>query len=262
MDREGDNRKIRPNAFVKEIQKHPLFKKGDQTDVNELWLNICDRIHEDVGIEVPEPEIENNKHIWKQISKKTSQWSKQFMGVVINMTVCNNPSCKTKNKNIEVFYSIPIQPNKNITSGLIEFFKVEHIQDDGWKCDKCGCGTYMRYTKPLILPKILAISVNRFNNNMTKNHKDVNINKKIRFNKGSIIGDPTKQYDYKMVSFINHYGVLHGGHYNCYRYDQTSPENTLTLYDDDLKEIINKKENVDNILNSREVYLIFYSLIE
>lgn len=261
MDIEKDTKKIRPNALVKQIQKHPLFVKGEQTDVNELWLNLCDRINEEIGEDVPEPLIEDNKKIWNQMSKKSSIWTKQFMGAVVHMTVCRNPECKAKHRNIEVFYSIPVQPSKNITTGLSGFFKAEENNNDGWKCDVCGGCSYARFTKPLMLPEILAVSVNRFNNNLSKNHMDVEINKKLRFMKGSVMGEPEKEYDYKLVSFINHYGVLNGGHYNCYRYDDTK-ESILTLYDDDLKEIIDKKENIEGILKSREVYLLFYSLVK
>lgn len=257
MDIEKDNRKIRPNAFVKQIQKHSLFATGEQADVNELWLNICDRINDEIGTSTPEPELEDNKRIWHQLSRKTSKWANRFMGATIHITLCKNPLCNARNRNIEIFYSIPIQPSSTISDGLTEFFKSINTSDEcsDWRCDKCGNKSYQRFTKPLMMPAVLVLSINRFNNDMTKNYTEVSINKRIRFQRGSILGDLERAYEYTLSGYINHYGVLNGGHYNCYRYEQ-DPE-CLTLYDDDFKRTF---DSCDFLSNNKDVYLLFYVL--
>lgn len=255
MDIEQDNRKIRPNALVKQIQKHPLFTPGEQTDVNELWLIMCDLINEEIGTLTPEPLLEDNKKIWHQLSKKTSKWANRFMGATIHITQCNNSTCRVRNRNIEIFYSISLQPCKNITDGLTNYFKSVKHTNNGWKCEKCDCNQYQKFVKPLMMPDVLVISINRFNNNMTKNNMEMSINKRIRFHKGTVLGNTHSAYDYTLSCFINHYGVLNGGHYNCYKYERDI--DTMVMYDDDLKRTF---DDCDVLNNNTDVYLLFYTL--
>jgi len=151
-------------------------------------------------------------------------------GQLVNQVVCGN--CKKIHHNFETFRVLDIEiPDDEATvdACISKYFEKTVINDDDdgdrWVCDKCNTSAKSMKTCKLVkLPDMLVISIKRFKYNerydkFLKNNASVKVDELLNINEYSVCNEPT----YKLMSFANHMGNMHGGHYtaSC-RYDDDS----------------------------------------
>lgn len=258
--KENATKKIKPLKFINDLYKSSsdLFKKGEQIDVSELWTFITNKVFEEIGILNIENENIFNSNIHKKAyeqiklhnNNKTSYWNEIYQGTTITIIKCMK--CGEKYYNFETFYNLSVDINKeSIIDSLINFFTPIENEDD-WKCEKCNEKTkYIKTVKVWKFPKVLVISLNRFDNKMNKIDKNININKILNLKKGVHLQN--KSYVYKLKAAIHHMGTYNHGHYIA----SIIGNENITIYDDSEKKIIEKNEEY---YNSKYIYMVYYTL--
>ncbi len=153
---------------------------------------------------------------------------------------------------------LDIIENQSIANLIINSLTLEIREADDWKCERCNrkC-SYKMMKKIWRLPKILFISLNRFNETFEKNNSNIYINSNINFNKDSIETAKTNQI-YNLKGLGLHYGNLLGGHYMslCELSDK------YYLYNDNNVIKYNKDDIYEQLKNNNSAYMIVYELEE
>jgi ubiquitin C-terminal hydrolase len=256
--KENEKKIIKPRKFINDFFiNNNFFIKGNQLDASELWIYLSNKIFQEIGTFIKEKYNYNSiihQKAYEQIilhnNNKECFWSDIYQGVTMTITKCN--VCDSKYYNFETFYNLSINVEKDsIINSLIDFFSTNNHNDD-WKCEMCNkCTSYKKTTKLWKLPKILVISLNRFDNKMNKINKKIFMNHFINFKKGVHFFDNNFLYQFK--SCIHHFGLYGGGHY----ISSILNNNKIIQYDDSN---INKINYDDKFKNSNDVYLLFYTL--
>jgi hypothetical protein len=107
------------------------------------------------------------------------------------------------------------------------------------------------------LPKVLFISLNRFNETFEKNNSNIYINNIINFNKECVETAKTNQI-YNLQGLGLHYGNLLGGHYTALC---NLPDNYY-LYNDNNVNKYNKDDINEQLKSNNSAYMIIYELEE
>lgn len=256
--KENEKKVIKPGKFINDFfTNNNFFIKGNQLDTCELWIYLSNKIFEETGTLIKERKIYDKviyKKAYEQImlhnNNKECFWSDIYQGVTLTITKCNG--CNSKYYNFETFYNISINVEKeNIINSLIDFFSTNNYNDD-WKCELCNRNTsYKKTTKLWKMPRILVISLNRYDNKMKKINKNIYINHFINFKRGVHFCDNNFLYEFKTC--IHHFGSYGGGHY----ISSILNNDKIIQYDD--SNIIKIKYD-NNFKNSNDVYLLFYKL--
>jgi ubiquitin C-terminal hydrolase len=292
----NQNKSLSPHKFIDNLYKNlSIFEKGEQIDIGELWIFLCDKIQDEINtckncyktleeieytkdIDITDGIICNNKEEFKNILKsqricnkyeymmhkfnnnKYSQWTEMSQGFFLNIIKCNK--CNNALFNFEPFTSIQLDiindDNPTITSMIKNFLKIE-TRCDGWKCEKCNMNTeYTKTIKIWRLPSILFLIIKRFKDINVKNNTTIYINKMLCFKEGSILENTANDKLYTISSLGLHYGILNGGHY-CSICKSSSK---ILLYDDlNVKEIpLDVFEN--NLEANRDAYMVVYSSVK
>jgi ubiquitin C-terminal hydrolase len=258
---------VSPNGLLRKM--YSLFPNilhpGEQHDICELWMLISDKIAEETGESIPPPpktleedpnNLDNKVHhiLYNCNNKKTSKWIQLIQGIQLGILQCNN--CLENYHNPELFTAltidIPINRVSDLTELLLDFYKVEKMDADGWKCDKCGQKQgAKKQTQLAKLPKILIVVIKRFLMNdrgfSIKIQDPVDISEKLDFNFNN------KTFKYKLVSYGNHHGNCGGGHYTA------TVCNEEWLYYDDTN--VHQIKDTNHFTNNREAYILFYEMI-
>lgn len=180
-------------------------------------------------------------------------------GQLVNQVICGN--CKKIHHNFETFRVLDIEipesdDSTTVNACLSKYFEKSIINDydagdhgDKWVCDKCNASAKSLKTCKLVkLPDMLVISLKRFKYNektgkFLKNNACVKVNDVVDIDEYSICNEP----NYKLMSFANHMGNMHGGHYTaCCRYD------------DSWYKIDDETVSKMNTYEDRNAYTIFY----
>ena len=135
---------------------------------------------------------------------------------------------------------------------MVDAFPVENR----WKCEKCNqkC-SYIKMKRLWKLPKILFISLNRFNETFQKNNSNIYINPNINFDVDTIETANSNQI-YNLKSLGIHYGNLSGGHY----VSLCNIEDEFYLYNDNIVNKLKKEDVYEQLTNNNTGYLIVYEL--
>jgi len=197
---------------------------------------------------------------WVLFVKNEHTWFNELVtGQLVNQVICGN--CKKIHHNFETFrvldIEIPDESELTIDACLSKYFSKHHINDDQdtknksdkWICDVCKHSSKSLKTCKLVrLPEMLVISIKRFKYNertgsFLKNNANVKISDVLDVDQYSVCNES----DYQLMSFANHMGNMHGGHYNATcKYDDK-----WSLFDD---ESVSKMKTYDD----RNAYTIFY----
>lgn len=262
----NQNKSITPHKFINYFFEtfKGIFNKYEEIDINELWLYLYNKIFEETSINSkPIPYISsiNDKHdydIYLHNNKKTCELSRNVQGSFVNIIECSN--CNHKSYSFEPFISMPLDiiENQSIANLIINSLIEEIREADDWKCERCNrkC-SYKKMKRIWKLPKILFISLNRFNETFEKNNSNIYINNNINFNK-ECIETAKKNQIYNLKGLGLHYGNLLGGHYIalCNIMDD------YYLYNDN-NVIKYKKEDIyEQLKNNNSGYMIVYELEE
>lgn len=258
--KENSNKIIKPLKFINDFFNHSsnLFQKGEQLDVNELWIFLCNKIFEETSIKNKSIQTIFDSNInylaYSQISSHNnnslSLWNDIYQGVTITITKCNK--CNEKYYNFETFYNLSIDIGfTTIIESLIHFFSPIENKDE-WKCEKCNENThYIKTTKLWSVPNVLVLSLKRFDNHMKKISKDININYTLNFKQGVVINHLDQFFVFNLKTIIHHQGIFNGGHYIS---SILNDDNNVTIINDE------KKTNSTFQKKSNDCYMLFYQL--
>jgi ubiquitin C-terminal hydrolase len=241
-----------------------IFNKFEEIDINELWLYLYNKIFEETSIESkPILYISSiyDKHdydIYLYNNKKSCELTINVQGSFINIIECCN--CKYKSYSFEPFISmsLDIEENQSIANLIIKSLIHDYREADDWKCEKCNkkC-SYIKMKKIWKLPKILFISLNRFNETFEKNNSNIYINNIIDFDKDCIETAKTNQ-KYNLQGLGLHYGNILGGHYKAL----CNLRDSYYLYNDNNVIKYEKEDINEQLKNNNSAYMIVYELEE
>jgi len=258
------NKSITPHKFINFFFEtfKGIFNKYEQIDINELWIYLYNKIFEEIAVNsIPIQYIssiydKHNYDIYIYNNKKTCELTNNVQGSFINIIECYN--CKNKSYSFEPFISmsLDISENQSIANLIIKSLLYETRDADDWKCEKCNekC-RYIKMKKIWKLPKILFISLNRFNEKFEKNNSNIYINNRINFNV-STIETADKEQIYNIQSLGLHYGNLLGGHYTAL----CKINDDFHLYNDNIVTKYKKDDIYEELKNNNSAYLIVYEL--
>jgi len=260
-------KQIRPYKFLKAFYKETgvQFIEGIQHDITELWTFIIDKMHDELITDSKlithfENDMQRNAYDYLNTfyKNKTSYIYEKFRGTYITVIKCLE--CEYKSITYEPFTTISIPVGKSIVSEISEIFtktESDKKSPEAWTCHNCNKKVNSaKCTKIWSLPEILVITLNRYDENRNKIVDAVQINKKIIFNKKTIISDPNLSANYKLHAIGLHHGKNYGhGHYTTLKYENET--NNMYHIDD---EKISKIQNVDEkLLENTEAYIIVYT---
>lgn len=277
---------VSPKKFVNHLYKHfdGIFDRGEQLDIGELWMFLCDKIATELGkdmlptsdnIDINIHDVLNNQQMagciglhqlcersmCKFNNNKTSTWLDMSQGIMLHIITCNN--CNHTIYNFEPFISIPVdipEDRKCIPSVammLRNYLKTQICSGD-WKCEKCCSDTSnTKLIKLWRMPPVLIFIIKRFANMHTKNMHPISINKSICVKKGSILADVEAEYTYHCTSIGYHFGGLSGGHYCALCKNE---DNKYILYDDLNINLVNDEQIKKAFDESRDAYMVVYNV--
>tara|TARA_B100001094_G_C18164932_1_gene791470 strand:- start:860 stop:1822 length:963 start_codon:yes stop_codon:yes gene_type:complete len=256
----NENCIIVPKSFVKKLEN--IFKTpiNYQHDVDEFLEKILNKMTEELSYfelnMTIEGEIRNEKEkiyynslkSWeKSFKKEYSFITELFYGQYYSEIVCLNCGYKVGSYDpfmileLELKYDSILECIKNHTS-----FE-EDIED--YKCEKCGEKNIKKRLNIIKLPKVLLITLKRYNNNSIKLYDNININNNLKL-KNYI----NETYNYNLKSIIIHEGNCLGGHY--YTYSKNIKTNRWYNFNDD------KVCEIDDIekINKKNIYCLLYEI--
>jgi len=255
---------ITPHKFIKFFFEtfKGIFNKYEQIDINELWIFIYNKIFEETSVK-SKPQLyissiydKHNHDIYLYNDKKSCELTNIVQGSFVNIIECNN--CKYKSYSFEPFISmsLDVYENQSIANLIIKSLIEERREADDWKCEKCNqkC-SYIKMKRLWKLPKILFISLNRFNETFQKNNSNIYINPNINFDVDTIETANSNQI-YNLKSLGIHYGNLSGGHY----VSLCNIEDEFYLYNDNIVNKLKKEDVYEQLTNNNTGYLIVYEL--
>ena len=266
-----ENHSLAPHRFLKAFYESlgDLYTPGEQFDFTEMWMlllnNLLEETHDPSFIsahqilrsyEVPIFSYlqENAQKTWTRFFQKTnSPLNDVLYGMEIQQVECT--SCQHMYHNLEpiAFQYVETHHGPHIGQGLQKMLSQEPM--NGWKCDECKKETGIRAIRFWKLPHIWILILRRFN----QTHKvldPVDIPKEFTVEKGlefCSLPDPNvSSITYELKAIANHYGSLHGGHYNavCKNKDEWCEYDDLS---------VTKIPNIETVLTqNRNAYVLFY----
>jgi len=222
-------RDVVPNRFIKDLQGALKYIEIlNENDLNEFIVSLLDHIHNEICITntytVPLREISNKFEYlkynldvaWHKQNKHISKIIDIFYGQHVIQTQCS--VCKHICHNYEPFSNmmLPVPDDANtLQECLKKHFTIEEIND--WKCDKCeNKANNQKSIKLWRVPEVLVIALNRFhsvtNGGAHKVCKTITAPLYLDLSKYNL----NSKGEYRLKSIANHYGNLHGGHYNSF----------------------------------------------
>ena len=228
---------ISPNNFrLIFCQNHFSFGNYGQHDTVEFLRNLLEDLSKELNIvkKIPcykelkdegktkkEQMIEYNEYF---LSRENSIIIKIFYPLIINVFICE---CGFETYSFERILDIPLllpKNNNNLSVDLMSLIR-NYFEGDEFKwetkCKKCKIKNKMHKKKIFltILPKILILSIQRFNIiNKSKSNKSIKLYEKINL-KNFVDEELIENYsnfDYKLFGISNHSGSLNFGHYYAY----------------------------------------------
>jgi ubiquitin C-terminal hydrolase len=260
---------IKPLKFLKEFfeESGDRFIQGRQHDITELWTFIIDKMHDELISDSKlithfQDDIHKNAYDYLNTfyKNKTSYIRDKFTGSYITVVKCLE--CDYKSITYEPFTTISIPIGNSIVSEISKIFtkiEFEKNHSEAWTCSICEKKVKSaKCTKIWSIPEILVITLNRYDDNRRKLTDAVQINKKIIFNKKTIINDPNLSANYKLHAIGLHHGEYGGGHYTTLKYE--NEKNIIYHIDDENISLIRDDDEVnEKLLHNTEAYIIVYT---
>lgn len=248
---------IVPNRFIEDIRLTiKQIDVLDQNDINEFLNLFIERLHKEICYKNDSTVVKKDSSkyqtlkyyvdlAWFNHNKEYSGLTEMFYGQHICQTMCDK--CGHICHNYEPFFNInlPIsEKTHTLYDCLQQYFNIEYINT--WKCDRCSNETHNEKSMKLWrTPEILILSLKRFHCNTAKISKIITAPLTLDISEYNINGNSK----YKLISVANHFGNLHGGHYNA-----MLENNGSWVLIDDL--------NVGNVeTNWAHAYVFFYQRV-
>jgi ubiquitin carboxyl-terminal hydrolase 8 len=234
---------IAPYKFMRALQSAlgSLINVVEQNDICEFLTLYLDKLNADMSVEVivdddtlqelkRKADIFQNEKFANLVYSMDVAWLNTtrkeyspiidlFYGQQVSQIICGN--CKYIHHNYEVYSSlcVPIPSNtenneQTIYNAFDIMFKNEHLNADDkeWTCDKCNAHVKsLKCTRLWKLPKILIVTIKRFDHTLKKNVKPVKVPDKLSMKKYKIYKDTYEEY--KLTSICLHQGSANYGHY-------------------------------------------------
>lgn len=259
-----DQHDLKPIRFLKALQETIPDVGQEQLDFTEVWMVLIQRLLEESHIPSFQSTLyhqtytsELQQYLYK---KAIDEWEKHtketnsplldlLQGVQIQQIECMN--CHRFYHNVEpfqcIYLDLPKTKTTTLTDCLHEFFGKDSVE--GWKCDQCQSSMNEKVIRFWTLPKVWVFLFKRFDG-MKKNHIGVQYPTVIELPSHIEMGRSSSS-EYRLKSIAQHYGSLHGGHYNalCYKDEQ------WFLHDDVQQEVISSEKVLSN---NPYVYALFY----
>ena len=255
---------ISPNRYINSVQKisshknRELFSGFIQNDFPEFLVFLLECFHNALRKEVTmkiEGNINNKKDIVakkcyevmkKQFSKDYSEIINMFYGIqTTRLTSFNN---KLLNIIPEPYclISLPVTKECNNIYDCLDLYCENEVMKDenAWFNDKTN--SYENVNKDIKfwnLPDILIIDLKRFNNNLQKINKLIEVPlENINFEK-YVIGYNSNSYIYDLFGVCNHMGSTFGGHYTA---NVKNANNNWYEFNDTTVSLINSNKVITN----------------
>lgn len=275
-----DGNAIAPYKFLRALQGSlgNSMNVIQQNDICEFLMLYLDKLNSDMSIELiidDDTLLElkrkalmfNNEKFANLVYSMDVAWLNNckkeispiidiFYGQQVSQIICGN--CKHIHHNYEVFssLSVPIPPKQDVATASIYdacdlLFKNETLneKEKEWKCDKCNTFTKSsKCTRLWKLPKILIITLKRFDYTLKKNKTQLNIPLMLDMKKYKIFKDT--YHEYKLTSICYHSGNANSGHYVAYCRHPT--DNWVFIDDQSIKKA--NKDEVEHAKNNGYVY--------
>lgn len=205
------------------------FKGYSQHDSNEFMLYMLNEFIDG----------SKNKQIGELIKSLCFGKYKQY----ICCYTCRNVAVSYHNF-LDIVLPIPDMPNPTLEDCFVKMASYEKLcSDNSWDCPVCK--TKVNASKKIEIETVPDVAVFTFNRSLqnvtiTKNNTAVKIYPYIRIDGKKL----------KLISTINHYGSIGGGHYvaNILRNNVWYRANDSSV----------SKINVENILNDSSIYMTIY----
>lgn len=225
-----------PHGFLKSLCEHvSCFVPGEQFDVCELWMMMCEAIarasHKrlqhvnmnNLNLNTNSPYADlvrkGNIDIARCNEDISSEWLNEVQGALICQTIC--PKCDNVTHTFEPYTMLSVDM---IASDLVSCFTscINNEQIEGWDCDKCKstCNT-TKITRFWKMPNVLCISLKRFafiHGKVAKNNAQVVVPVQFTISQPLVIGPQRltrQEFPYRLRAGIIHHGGAEGGHYTC-----------------------------------------------
>lgn len=248
-------------------------ESGVQHDLSELWGWWMDKIHQEhqqqrtaASADAPVPLVKMIPIVskwgplhqicartWNLFHKNATNldWTRLYEGLIIQQVQC--PKCRHCLHNPEPVCYVSLDIPDEVGNGPADtvsldacfkaFFEKETL--DEWRCDHCHTETQaekiVRFWKAA---PVLVVVLKRFrmlpNGHLRKNKKVVRFPMEFHFLPNTELfprrrgADPTTA-SYRLMAVGNHYGGIHGGHYNA----TVKHGDDWWIIDDDHREKIN-----------------------
>lgn len=252
-----DNCIIVPEGLVKKLQYILKIPINYQHDADEFLEKILNKIGEEFSKELNlkiEGDVKNElekiyvlslKSWEKSFKKEYSFITELFYGQYFSETVCLN--CNDKTYNYDPFMILELELKyDNILDCIKKHTSFEEDIDD-YKCEKCCKKNIKKRLNIIKFPKILLITLKRYNNNICKIKNDIEIN--CNLNLKNYLGE---YVNYDLKSIVIHEGNCNGGHY--YTYTKNIKSNKWYNFNDEKVSEIN---NINDI-NKKNIYCLLY----
>ena len=239
---------IAPHKFLRSLQASlgQYINIHEQNDITEFLMLYLDKLNTDMCVEllVDEDDVQKVKKntlqlyedkmyanlvadmeiVWlNTIKKEFSPIMDLFYGQLVSQIVCGN--CHHIHHNYETYCNISLSIKKHSQNGSIENITLQdclehHFSDEtinsvekDWKCDQCNEKSPSKKSLKLWRnPRILIISLKRFNHQLVKKNKPVAAPFELSLSKYSL---HSPNVNYNLVAIGNHQGSFGSGHYNC-----------------------------------------------
>jgi len=277
---------IAPHKFLRSLHTSlgNYINIQEQNDITEFIMLYLDKLNTDIGVELLVDEedfrkIRKNKIkqyqdkmyanlvadmeiAWlKTVKKEFSPLMDMFYGQLVSQILCGN--CNHIHHNYETYCNLSLSIKKdskdnetNITlqDCLEHHFcdEVINLTENDWKCDKCNVKSPSKKSIKLWKnPKILIISLKRFNHELVKNNIPVSAPTELSLSKHTL---HSQHINYNLVAIANHQGGIGSGHYNCI----CKHKNSKWYAIDDVMVREAQDNELEYLLNNGYVY--FYEL--
>jgi ubiquitin C-terminal hydrolase len=226
---------IKPVTLYNYIKKEfPKYNNNDQHDTKEFFLDLIEYIHKHTSTPVVLHNL--NPFSSKHFLSSTKEWSNyfedqtsiidhHFYGQYLTSIKCCN--CQFVRYKYDPFLVLQVKPKNEIVSNLIKESLLEDYTN--MECSECkdpndnedNCADHLLRPEHSIntrlykLPECLIVSVNCFNNDLTKNNEKIILEKEIDLYE-SYLTNTCETVVYTLQSVIYHVGSTDKGHYlNC-----------------------------------------------
>jgi ubiquitin C-terminal hydrolase len=195
----------------------------------------------------------SHRNLHLTFKNQYSEFNEIFYGQLLHNITCNE--CHHVENLFEIFniLHIPINDYTCLDECLDNYF--DYFKPDEYSCDKCKSNDTIHKYYIWKLPKILTITLKRFDNNLYKIqnlvtvHDELSLKKYICHTLSPHLNNTP--HIYSLHSIVNHHGNCNNGHYTSI----VNSCNKWIIYDDEHYNLINK-----NKINSNENYILTYNI--